>query len=95
MGENVVECVDYVAAGTGDLSLGVSYRMLCDPRLSREQAKLLVERFVEYVKQYEADEKMLNEQQQQQKEHMISCRIDGAAGARGRTGRSCKIIWRS
>ncbi|KAL8687987.1 MAG: hypothetical protein Q9218_005991 [Villophora microphyllina] len=48
-GEGVIECVEHIAVGTGDLSLGVNYRTLCDPRLSREQALLFVERFAEYV----------------------------------------------
>ncbi|KAL8768143.1 MAG: hypothetical protein Q9209_005534 [Squamulea sp. 1 TL-2023] len=48
-GESVTECVEHIASGTGQLSLGVNYRTLCDPRLSREQAILLVARFANYV----------------------------------------------
>lgn len=81
-GENVVECVNHVAAGTADLSLKVNYRTLCDPRLSQEQGKLLLERFMKYVKQFEAEEKVRNEQQQQQKDQIIYYQIEGAAGER-------------
>ena len=56
-GESVVECVEHVAVGTGELSLGVNYRTLCDPRLSQEQAMLFVERFTDYVRNYQAEEK--------------------------------------
>ncbi|KAI4185025.1 MAG: hypothetical protein L6R41_004369 [Letrouitia leprolyta] len=50
-GESVAECVEHIGlGGTGDLSLGINYRTLCDPRLSREQALLFVERWVDFVK---------------------------------------------
>ncbi|KAL9125724.1 MAG: hypothetical protein Q9217_005116 [Psora testacea] len=32
-GESMVECVEHIAMGTSDLSLGLNYRTLCDPRL--------------------------------------------------------------
>ncbi|KAL9593694.1 MAG: hypothetical protein Q9219_007427 [cf. Caloplaca sp. 3 TL-2023] len=54
-GEGVAECVEHISLGTGDLSLGVNYRTLCDPRLSREQALLFVERFAEYVQALELE----------------------------------------
>ncbi len=57
-GESVVECVEHIAEGTGELSLGVNYRTLCDPRLSQEQAMLFVERFTDYVRSFEAKERM-------------------------------------
>ncbi|KAL8736862.1 MAG: hypothetical protein Q9181_002253 [Wetmoreana brouardii] len=55
-GESVTECVEHIALGTGDLSLGVNYRTLCDPRLSREQAILLVERFTDYVRKFDLEQ---------------------------------------
>ena len=54
-GESVVECVEHIAFGTSNLSLGVNYRTLCDPRLSREQALLFVERFTEYMLAFESE----------------------------------------
>lgn len=57
-GESVVECVEHVAIGTGLLSLGVNYRTLCDPRLSKEQALVLVERFVDFVRNLEFERKL-------------------------------------
>ena len=60
-GESVIECVEHVAVGTGDLSLGVNYRTLCDPRLSQEQAVLLVKRFTEFVQNFELERKLRGE----------------------------------
>lgn len=54
-GESVTECVEHIASGTGQLSLGVNYRTLCDPRLSREQAILLVARFADYAKTFDLE----------------------------------------
>ena len=57
-GEDVVECVEHTAVGKADLSLGANYRTLCDPRLSREQALVLVERFVDFVRNFEVERKL-------------------------------------
>ncbi|KAL8698654.1 MAG: hypothetical protein Q9201_006452 [Fulgogasparrea decipioides] len=57
-GESVTECVEHIALGTGDLSLGVNYRTLCDPRLSREQAISLVERFTDYVRNFDLEQEL-------------------------------------
>lgn len=57
-GESVVECVEHVAVGTGNLSLGVNYRTLCDPRLSQEQAVMLVEKFTEFARNFELESKL-------------------------------------
>ena len=54
-GESVTECVEHIASGTGQLSLDVNYRSLCDPRLSREQAILLVVRFADYAKTFDLE----------------------------------------
>ncbi|KAL8908517.1 MAG: hypothetical protein Q9171_005410 [Xanthocarpia ochracea] len=72
-GESVTECVEHIASGTGQLSLGVNYRTLCDPRLSREQAILLVARFADYAKTFdlERDTHMILEQQRVEREKDI------------------------
>ena len=54
-GKSVTECVEHIASGTGHLSLGVNYRTLCDPRLSREQAILLVTRFASYAQRLDLE----------------------------------------
>ncbi|KAI4176404.1 MAG: hypothetical protein LQ343_001144 [Gyalolechia ehrenbergii] len=69
-GESVVECVEHIAMGTGDLSLGVNYRTLCDPRLSREQALLFVERFTDYVRGSQVEETMHKVIEQEDTEHL-------------------------
>ncbi len=56
-GESVLECVEHVAVGRGELSLGVNYRTLCDPRLSQEQAMLFIEKFTDFVKGSGVDQK--------------------------------------
>ncbi|KAL8860186.1 MAG: hypothetical protein Q9178_003450 [Gyalolechia marmorata] len=54
-GKSVTECVEHIDAWTGQLSLGVNYRTLCDPRLSREQAILLVARFADDAKVFDLE----------------------------------------
>lgn len=50
--ESFTECVKHIASGTGQLSLGVNHRTLCDSRLPREQAILLMARFADFAKTF-------------------------------------------
>lgn len=62
-GESVTECVEHIATGTGNLRLGINYRTLCDPRLSREQAILLVEKFTDYVRGFDLEDNTYDQKQ--------------------------------
>ena len=52
-GEAVTECVDHLAMDNSGSTLGINSSSLCDPRLSRKQALLLVERFTDYVQNFD------------------------------------------
>jgi 3-deoxy-7-phosphoheptulonate synthase len=51
-GEDVTECLDEILVTRAE-DLAVCYRSLCDPRLSRQQALALIERFANFVVEYE------------------------------------------